>query len=45
MKKILFIAMSLKIGGAEKSLVNTLNLLDYSKWQIDLLLFQKKANF
>lgn len=45
MKKILFIAMSLKIGGAEKSLVNTLNLLDYSKWQVDLLLFQKKGEF
>ena len=37
--------MSLKIGGAEKSLVNMLNLLDYSKWQVDLLLFQKKGAF
>lgn len=45
MKKILFLAMSLKIGGAEKSLVNTLNLLDYSKWQVDLLLFQKEGAF
>lgn len=37
--------MSLKIGGAEKSLVNIMNLLDYSQWQVDLLLFQNSGAF
>lgn len=45
MKNMLIIAMSLEIGGAEKSLVNMLNLLDYSKYKVDLLLFQKKGGF
>lgn len=45
MKKILFLSMSLDIGGAEKSLVNMLNLLDDSQWQVDLLLFQKRGAF
>lgn len=45
MKKILITAMSLNVGGAEKSLVNFLNMIDYSKYEIDLLLFQKKGAF
>lgn len=45
MRKILILAMSLEIGGAEKSLVNILNLLDYSECQVDLLLFQKRGAF
>ena len=32
-------------GGAEKSLVNLLNLLDYSKLDVDLLLFKKEGLF
>lgn len=44
-KKILFVAMSLNIGGAEKSLVNLLNLLDYDSYSVDLLLFQPKGKF
>ena len=43
MKKLLFIGMSLNMGGAEKSLVNLLNLIDYSRYSVDLLLFQKKG--
>ena len=40
-KKVLITAMSLNIGGAEKSLVNLLNLLDYEEVDVDLLLFQR----
>ncbi len=39
MKKLLFVIESLNIGGAEKSLVTLLNLLDYSKYEVDLQLF------
>ena len=38
-KKICFIIDSLSIGGAEKSLVTLLNLLDYDKYDVDLQLF------
>ncbi len=40
MKKILFIINTLRIGGAEKSLVSLLNALDYRKYDVDLLLFE-----
>ncbi|HAT4243745.1 glycosyltransferase [Clostridium perfringens] len=43
--KLLIIGMSLNVGGAEKSLVNFLNMIDYNKYEIDLLLFQKKGVF
>lgn len=32
-------------GGAEKSLVNLLNLLDYSRYEVDLLLFRQEGLF
>lgn len=38
-KKLLFIIDSLNVGGAEKSLVTLLNLLDYSRYEVDLQLF------
>ena len=41
MKKILFVIDSLGCGGAEKSLVTLLNTFDYSKANIDLLLFKR----
>ena len=44
-KKLLITAMSMNIGGAEKSLINLLNLLDYDKFDVDLLLFQRKGEF
>ena len=44
-KKLLITAMSMNIGGAEKSLVNLLNLLDYDTYDVDLLLFQRKGDF
>lgn len=42
---ILFVCASMKVGGAEKSLINLLNLIDYSAYDIDLLLFQKQGGF
>ena len=36
---------SLGIGGAEKSLVTLLSLLDYSKYDVDLFLFNQKGEF
>src|SRR5690625_6895841 len=38
-KSMLFIIDSLDIAGAEKSLVTLLNLLDYTKYEVDLQLF------
>ena len=38
-KKILFTIDSLSVGGAEKSLVTLLNVLDYSRYEVDLQLF------
>ena len=38
-KSLLFVIDSLGIGGAEKSLVTLLNLLDYSRYEVDLQLF------
>lgn len=40
-KKLLFVIDSLTIGGAEKSLVTLLNLIDSSKYEIDLLLIKR----
>ncbi|MBZ5749696.1 glycosyltransferase [Metabacillus rhizolycopersici] len=40
-KKLLFVIDSLTIGGAEKSLVSLLNLIDASKYDIDLLLIKR----
>lgn len=36
---------SLRQGGAERSLVNLLQTLDYEKYEVDLLLFQKEGAF
>ena len=44
-KKLLFVIDSLTLGGAEKSLVTLLNLLDYSKYDVDLLLFAQGGAF
>ena len=41
-RNILFIMSSLRNGGAERSLVNLLQLLDYDKYNVDLLLFQNE---
>lgn len=44
-KKILFVMESLGIGGAEKSLVTILSLLDYNKYDVDLQLFNDEGEF
>ena len=45
MKNILFVIDSLTCGGAEKSLVSLLNNIDYSKYNVDLLLFKRGGEF
>lgn len=45
MKKILFVINSLTIGGSEKSLVSILNILDYDKYDIDLLMLKRGEVF
>lgn len=44
-KQLLFIIPKLCIGGAEKSLISLLQLLDYSAYDVDLLLFRKEGTF
>lgn len=44
-KKILFVIESLVCAGAEKSLVTLLNMLDYSKYEVDLQLFSYGGEF
>lgn len=43
--KILFVAQSLKIGGIERALVDQLNSLDCSTFDIDLLLFSQTGEY
>lgn len=38
-QRILFVIDSLGVGGAEKSLVTLLNLLDYTRFEVDIQLF------
>lgn len=44
-KKLLFIIPSLHSGGAEKSLINLLKVLDYNRYEVDLFLFKKGGVF
>lgn len=44
-KSLVFIIESLQLGGAEKSLVTLLQNLDYTKYQVDLILFKKDGIF
>ena len=44
-KNIVFVIPSLTAGGAEKSLVNLLNTIDYSNYNVDLVLLHKKGIF
>lgn len=43
--KLLFVIDSLCIGGAEKSLTSLLNIIDYKKYEVDLLLFKEGGDF
>lgn len=44
-KKILFVINSLGCGGAEKSLVSLLSLMDYQRYDVDLLMFNPGGMF
>lgn len=44
-KKIVFVIESLQLGGAEKSLVTLLQNLDFDKYAVDLITFQKNGFF
>ncbi len=43
--KIVFVIESLNCGGAEKSLITLLSLLNYSQYTVDLLLFRRGGMF
>lgn len=44
-KNLVFIIPSLEAGGAEKSLINLLNTIDYQKYSVDLVLFKPGGVF
>lgn len=44
-KEILFVMNNLNVGGAEKALVSLLQVFDYEKYNVDLLLFKKEGLF
>ena len=44
-KRVLFVINSLECGGAEKSLVSLLSVMDYSKYQVDLQMFRVEGMF
>ncbi len=44
-KNLLFVIPSLCSGGAEKSLITLLSLIDYGKYDVDLFLFRKEGLF
>lgn len=43
MKKILVTMTSMYIGGAERSLIGLLSAIDYTKYQVDLLLYRHEG--
>jgi len=44
-KKLLFVIPTLDLGGAEKSLLNLLNEIDYKKFEVELLMFLQRGVF
>ncbi|MBN9647090.1 glycosyltransferase [Terrisporobacter glycolicus] len=44
-KNIIFVMSNLECGGAEKALISMLEVFDYSKYNVDLLLFNQKGIF
>ena len=45
MKRILVTMTSMYIGGAERSLIGLLSAIDYTKYQVDLLLYRHEGEF
>lgn len=44
-KRILIASFDMEIGGVERSLIGLLNTIDYSKYDIDLMLFRHEGGF
>lgn len=44
-KKILITTFDMAIGGVERSLIGLLNTIDYSKYDVDLMLFKHEGEF
>lgn len=44
-KKILITSFDMAIGGVERSLIGLLNTIDYSKYDVDLMLFKHEGEF
>ena len=44
MKKILFTLVDLNVGGVQKTLVSILNNFDYQKYQVDIMLLDRKED-
>ena len=44
-KKILFVINEMINGGGQRSLINLLELIDYNKFEVDLLLFKERGEF
>lgn len=44
-KDILFVMNNLNVGGAEKALVSLLQVMDYDRYNVDLLLFRREGLF
>lgn len=44
-KRVLFVINSLGLGGAEKSLTSLLNMMDYNRYEVDLLMFNPGGMF
>ncbi|WHY75028.1 glycosyltransferase [Fictibacillus enclensis] len=44
-KKILIASFDLAIGGVERSLIGLLNSIDYTKYDVDLMLFKHEGEF
>ena len=44
-KKLLFVMESMKSGGGERSLLTLLQLIDYEKYDVDLMLFEPSGLF
>lgn len=44
-KKLLVTACSMEVGGIERSLAGMLGLIDYERYDVDLLLFSRKGEF
>ena len=45
MKKLLFMVSSMNIGGVEKSLLSLLSTISREKYEITVLLLEKKGGF